>query len=285
MKNIKSLFLFNKRQQRGILLLILLLVIISGVRYYVTTIPKEPLILNDVSEYQKKIDSLKRIAARKTDTIYPFNPNYINDYRAYQIGLNEAELLRLNRFRESGTFINSPVQFQEVTQVSDQWLDSISPYFKFSAWVNNQRSTSSYTNYRDRKVIPSNINTATQDQLRAVYGIGPALSGRIVEQRLKLNGFIDMAQVRDIYGLTDSTMVELQKHFFITTPAGFKKIALNKASREELSSIPYFNDYLIDKLIEQRTLRDGFKSWDKVLLTSRFPQEKLSLIQLYLTLD
>jgi DNA uptake protein ComE-like DNA-binding protein len=106
-----------------------------------------------------------------------------------------------------------------------------------------------------------------------------------MEQRLKLNGFIDMGQVREIYGLTDSTMVELKKHFFIKPPLGFKKIALNTASREELSSIPYFNDYLIDKLIEQRTLRDGFKSWDKVLLTSRFPQEKLSLIQLYLTLD
>ena len=225
MKNIKSLFLFNKRQQRGILLLILLLVIVSAVRYYVTTQPKEALVLNDVSEYQNKIDSLKRIAARKTDTIYPFNPNYINDYRAYQIGLNEAEMLRLNRFRGSGTFINSPAQFQEVTQVSDQWLDRISPYFKFPAWVNNQRSIPTYTNYRDRKVIPSNINTATLDQLKAVYGIGPALSARIVEQRLKLNGFIDMAQVRNVYALPDSTMVELRKHFFITTPVGFKTIA------------------------------------------------------------
>jgi DNA uptake protein ComE-like DNA-binding protein len=286
MKNIKSLFLFNKRQQRGILLLTLLLVIISGVRYYVATTPKDPLVLTDVSQYQEKIDSLKRNAARKTDTIYPFNPNYINDYRAYQIGLNEAELLRLNRFRESGTFINSTAQFQQITEVSDQWMDSISPYFKFPAWVNNKKSnTPASMNYRDRKVMASDLNTATQEQLKAVYGIGPALSGRIMEQRLKLNGFIDMAQVRDIYGITDSTMVELQKHFFIKPPLGFKKIALNTASREELSSIPYFNDYLIDKLIEQRTLRDGFKSWDKVLLTSRFPQEKLSLIQLYLTLD
>jgi DNA uptake protein ComE-like DNA-binding protein len=80
-------------------------------------------------------------------------------------------------------------------------------------------------------------------------------------------------------------MLELRKHFFITPRAGFKKYALNTATRDELSTIPYFNDYLIDKLIEQRTLRDGFKSWDKVLLTSRFPQEKLALIQLYLTLD
>jgi DNA uptake protein ComE-like DNA-binding protein len=286
MKNFRSLFLFNRRQQRGILLLILLLVIISGVRYYVSTIPKEALVLKDVSEYQKKIDSLKRIAARKTDTIYPFNPNYISDYRAYQIGLNESELMRLNRFRESGTFINSTAQFQQITEVSDQWLDRISPYFKFPAWVNNKKSyTPAYTNYRDRKVIVSNINTATLDQLKEVYGIGPALSARIIEQRTKLKAFIDVTQVRGVYGLTDSTMLELQKHFYIKPPAEFQKLILNTATKEELLTIPYFNDYLVEKLIEQRTLRDGFKSWDKVLLTSRFPQEKLLLIQLYLSLD
>ncbi|WP_194850888.1 helix-hairpin-helix domain-containing protein [Nonlabens antarcticus] len=286
MKNLKSLFLFDKRQQRGILLLMLLLVIVCGLRYYASTIPDDRLLLTDVSEYQEKIDSLKRIAYRKKDTIYPFNPNYINDYRAYQIGLNEEELLRLNRFRESGTFINSPAQFQQVTEVSKQWLDSISPYFKFPAWVNNPKTKSkSYTSYKDRKIVISNINTASREQLKEVYGIGPALSGRILEERIKLNGFIAMEQVLDVYGITDSTMLEVKKHFFIKPPQGFKKHKLNTSTRDELSTIPYFNDYLIDELIEQRTLRDGFKSWDKVLLTSRFPQEKLSLIQLYLTLN
>jgi DNA uptake protein ComE-like DNA-binding protein len=96
---------------------------------------------------------------------------------------------------------------------------------------------------------------------------------------------VDISQVRGVYGLTDSTMIQLKKHFYVTPPSGFLKIALNTATEEELLSIPYFDDYLVEKLVEQRTLRDGFKSWDKVMLTSRFPQEKLGLIQLYLSLD
>ncbi len=278
--------MFDKRQQRGILLLMLLLILFGGIRGYIATIPSEPLEYVDATQFQDKIDSLNRVEARKKDTIYPFNPNYINDYRAYQIGLKEAELLRLVRFRESGQFINSPAQFKEITQVSDQWLDSIAPYFKFPAWVNNPKANyTQNSSYSDRKIVASNINTATAEQLKAVYGIGPALSGRIIEQRDKLKGFVDMIQVRQVYGLTDSTMIELRKSFFVTVPSGFKKVSLNKASRDELSSIPYFNDYLIDKLLEQRTLRDGFKNWEAVMLTSRFPQEKLALIQLYLTLD
>ncbi len=97
--------------------------------------------------------------------------------------------------------------------------------------------------------------------------------------------FVDMSQVAGVYGIQDSTMTRIREHFFLTVPADFEKVSLNSADRDALLSIPYFNDYLVDELIKQRTLRDGFNSWDKVVLTSRFPQEKLPLIQLYLTLD
>jgi DNA uptake protein ComE-like DNA-binding protein len=287
MKILKSLFAFDKRQQRGILILMIFLVLILGVFIYLKIQPANSLELADSSQYQSKIDSLKRIANRKRDTIYPFNPNYITDYRGYKLGLSLEEIDRLHRFRESGKWVNSATDFKEVTGVSEKWLDSISPYFKFPAWVTNKResggtdySNSSYS----KKIVPKNINNASAEELRKVYGIGPALSGRIIEERKRLGGYVDMSQVRAVYGLTDSTIIKLKEHFFINNSTQVK-IALNTATKDQLLSIPYFNDYLVDELIKERTLRDGFDSWEKVMLTSRFPEEKLSLIQLYLTLD
>lgn len=287
MNNIKSLFAFDKKQQRGIFVLMILLVITLATYFYIKQLPKEVLVLGDTSAYQNKVDSLAAVQQSRRDTIYPFNPNYITDYRGYKLGLSVEEIDRLHRFRESGKWVNSKKDFQKVTRVSNQWLDSISPYFKFPEWVTNPKKsyTSNYASYEDRKVVAKDINGASQDELKKVYGIGPALSGRIIKERERLKGFIDISQVSGVYGLTDSTMTQLKKHFYVTPPLSFKKIALNTATQEELLTIPYFNDYLVEKLIEQRTLRDGFKSWDKVLLTSRFPQEKLGLIQLYLTLN
>jgi competence protein ComEA len=287
MNNIKSLFAFDKKQQRGIFVLITLLIIIIAIFYYLKNLPREVLVIDDNEAYQYRIDSLAAVQQRRRDTIYPFNPNYITDYRGYKLGLSVEEIDRLHRFRESGKWVNSKKDFQLVTQVSNEWLDSISPYFKFPDWVTNPKKSynNSYTSYQNRKVVVKDINTANQDELKKVYGIGPALSSRIIKERERLKGFIDISQVSSVYGLTDSTMIQLKKHFYVTAPAGFKKIALNTATSDELLIIPYFNDYLVEKLIEQRTLRDGFKSWDKVLLTSRFPQEKLALIQLYLTLN
>lgn len=280
----KSLFLFNRKQQRGIFVLVLLITILASILIWLRSQLQEGITLLDTTPYQSQIDSLKVADAAKKNKIYPFNPNYITEYRAYTINLNDEQLGRLERFRESGKFINSTAQFKQVTGVSQQWLDSISPYFKFPEWVNKPKKFYSNKSY-SREIVPKDINTATQDELKAVYGIGPALSGRIIKERERLGAFIDVKQVRGVYGLTDSTMTQLNKHFYVTAPLSFKKIALNNASRDELLSIPYFNDYLVDQLIKQRTLRDGFKSWDKVVLTSRFPEEKLELIQLYLTLD
>jgi DNA uptake protein ComE-like DNA-binding protein len=280
----KSLFAFDKKQQRGIFVLIILLILVLAAFVYLKTQPNKELIVFDTATYQSQIDSLKKVARRKKDTIYPFNPNYITDYRGYRLGLSLEEIDKLHRFRESGKFVNSAADFQKITGVSKVWLDSISPYFKFPEWVTRASSQKrNYTSSYNKAIVIKDINEASATELRAVYGIGPALSGRLIEERERLGGFIDDMQVRAVYGLTDSTVIQLKKHFYIRGSA--TKIALNTATREQLVSIPYFNDYLVDELIKQRKLRDGFSDWEKVMLTSRFPEEKLPLIQLYLTLD
>ncbi len=278
--------MFDRKQQKGLLLLICLLIAAIAFYYYSVSRPVASLNLVDTTAYQLQLDSLRKVSGVKKDTIYMFNPNYLTDYRGYKLGLTTAQLDRLFSFRESGKWINSAQDFKTVTQVDQQWLDSISPYFKFPEWVKNSNNQASYARANGfKKVVAQNLNSATAEDITRVYGIGPAISGRILKERERLNGFIDMLQVRSVYGMTDSTMVRFKEHFYITPPREFKKIALNRATLDELSSIPYINDNLASELIKQRTLRDGFISWDKVMLTSRFPQEKLPLIQLYLTLD
>jgi len=150
MNNFKSLFLFNRKQQRGILILILLLVIIIGFYTYTSfTKSKDKLVVEDVGPYQSQIDSLKILAFQKKN-----------------IGLTEEQLGHLHRFRESGKFINSKKDFQKITGVSDKWLDSISPYFKFPDWVTNPKKKKAYASFKERKVVVKDINNATQDELK-----------------------------------------------------------------------------------------------------------------------
>ena len=281
----KSLFEFDKRQQRGIFVLLFLIAAMQTAIWLWPDRTTMPVSDYEINQFKAEVDSLKAIQAEKQrPTIYPFNPNYIDNFKAYRLGLSVEEHDRLLRFRESGKFINSPADFQKITKVSDAWLDSISPYFKFPEWTQKSRTQRKTVNtYAKKQIIPTDLNTASQHQLIAVYGIGAVMSQRILEKREELGKIRGFIQLESIYGMTPERIVELKKHFFIQD--SFTKLHINDATLEELRSLPYIDYNVADRLINERTLRDGFKKWDEVVAVRGFPASKIAEIQLYLTLD
>lgn len=79
-------------------------------------------------EMQAKIDVLKEKASKQDPVkIFPFNPNFISDYKGYKLGMSVAEIDRIHSFRAKNEYANSPEDFQKVTQISDSLLNVISP--------------------------------------------------------------------------------------------------------------------------------------------------------------
>jgi len=142
MENFKSHFVFNAQQRNGILFLIFLIVGLLGVYYFVDFSEEKALDLNspEIISMQKEIDSLRKIEiASRKPKLYPFNPNFITDFKGYTLGMSLEEIDRLHKFRAKDKWINSVKDFQKVTKVSDSLLSVISPYFKFPEWVNNPK--------------------------------------------------------------------------------------------------------------------------------------------------
>ena len=136
MNNFKSHFLFDRRKRSGILLLCA--AILSVVVFLFWYTPQDEVVVSElekqeVAHFQAMVDSLKEIEIeRRKPKIYPFNPNYITDYRGYALGMTIEEIDRLHKFRKSNKWINSAADFKRVTKVSDSLLAAISPYFKLS---------------------------------------------------------------------------------------------------------------------------------------------------------
>lgn len=55
-----------------------------------------------------------------------------------------------------------------------------------------------------------NLNEATREELQALNGIGPVLSGRIVDYRRENDGFENVREIRNIFGIGDVTYQELR---------------------------------------------------------------------------
>ncbi|WP_338731148.1 ComEA family DNA-binding protein [Mangrovimonas cancribranchiae] len=288
MKNIKSHFKFTNQQRNGIFLLIFLIIVIQLVYSFVSFTPEKLPNVTNFEDLEKEIDSLKKVAKENNKPkIYPFNPNYITDYKGYVLGMSNQEIDRLHKFRSKNKWVNSAKEFQQVTKVSDSLLKTISPYFKFPEWVTNPKPQKTY---RNKNSLPKtfkekiDLNQATASQLQKVYGIGEALSKRIVDYKVKNNGFIADVELQEVYGLQDDVIARVLEHFTVKTPKTIQKIKLNTATRDQLVLIPYIDYEVAHNILEQRTLRDGFKSYEELLKVEDFPLNKFDIIKLYLTL-
>ena len=292
MNYLKSHFQFPKKQRNGILLLLLIILVLQSLYFFVDS-PKPKMIIDEegLKQFQKEIDSLRLVEIENSKLkLFPFNPNFITDYKGYTLGMSDEEINLLLQFRAQDKWINSAQEFQKVTQVSDSLLNSISPFFKFPEWVTNPKvNTSSFSTFNLKpKSFKEKIdlNTATAIQLQRISGIGEVLSERIIKFREHSGGsFIADVQLEDVYGLSPEVIDRLVKEFTVKTPKHINILNLNAASIEQLVTIPHIDYELAYEIIEQRTLRDGFQSFNELTKVKEFPIKKIRIIKLFLTVD
>jgi len=284
---LKSYFQYSKSQRSGIFLLVLLCLIFQFVFFYFDpSYNKE-----NNSEKQKwislqtKVDALKTEKQNYIPKIYPFNPNFISDYKGSKLGMSVAEIDRLLNFRKTNQYVNSSSEFQKVTQVSDSLLNAISPYFKFPDWVNKGKNNN-FKPFEKKtvKIIALDINLATKEDLIKIYGIGPALSDRILKQKELFGGFVSMKQMNDIWGLSPEVIECLNQNFKVVALPKIKKIDINNASIKELLLFPYFKYALAKAIVTYRSMNGDFKNFEDLIKINGFPSEKLDIIRLYLYL-
>jgi DNA uptake protein ComE-like DNA-binding protein len=239
---------------------------------------------------QKFIDSVATTNKKSKYKIYPFNPNFISDFKGYQLGMSTKEIDRLLAFRKLGKFANSPKEFQQVTKISDSLLQVMQPYFKFPDWVtqkNNSNYKSSYkSNWKEFpkkeaiKVI--DINQANKEDLMKISGIGDAISDRIIAYRTSLGGFVDQAQFEEIWGLSTEVVQKMNQYFSISGNSLAKtKIKINDASIKELGEFVYFRYPISKNIVTYRSMNGDIKIEDLAKIKG-FPFDKIKIIALYL---
>ena len=288
--NIKQYFIFNKEQRIGLIILVGLIVTLQIAYFFIDFTATK---INSVAEgkwlsVQSEIDSLKANTDESTYKMYTFNPNFITDFKGYKLGMKLAEIDRLLAYRKTNKYVNSPKEFQNVTKISDSLLMVISPFFKFPDWVNNKKPHPKYENlnFKDsskkEKIVILDINQATKVDLMKIYGIGDAISDRILKEKDKFGAFVNMDQMLDVWGLSPEVIAELNSHFKISGSTLVKKIDINNLPIKELTKFPYFKYALAKEIVTYRSMNSGIKNIDDLTKIKGFPVDKIKIIALYL---
>ena len=96
------------------------------------------------------------------------------------------------------------------------------------------------------------MNSADSIQLKQLPGIGDKLSKRIVKYRDLLGGFYSLAQLKEVYGLSEQTILQLKDKVTLDITK-IRKLDVNFADVNELSRHPYLQKNLARQIVKFRT--------------------------------
>lgn len=295
MKNWKSNLNLNKQEQRGIFFLFLGILLLQFISFLLGQgyLRQEEIEFRADVVQQQAIDALKRQSAGEDSLArFPFNPNFISDFKGYTLGMSVAEIDRLHAYRAGKQFVHSAVEFQEVTGISDSLLGQIAPFFRFPDWSRTEKKAATgpsanrmgatATGESESKVL--DLNTATAEALQSIRGIGTVLSHRIVRFRDALGGFMDNGQLNDVYGLDPEVALRTLKTFRVLEQPKLPKINLNTASAKDIARLIYIPYPVAMEIVAYREQVGRIGSFNEIAHLEGFPSEKIDRIKLYLTL-
>ena len=292
MKIFKSHFWYTKNQRNGILFLLIIIIFLQLILHFKNFDSQQLVDFSQpkITSYNKQLDSLKKKSSKKKKfKIYPFNPNYISDYKGYQLGMNIDEIDRLLAYREQKLYVNSAKEFQTITKISDSLLQKISPFFKFPDWVqkknnykNNQQRYIPNSRINVSEITTVDINKATLKDFTAIEGVDEYISERIIKYRSKLQGFSFKEQLFEVWGLDELMANKILSTFSIKNKPIIKKVNINTASFKEVLSNPYIDYKLCIQIFDYRDEVAELQSISEIKNIEGFPIKKYNRIVLYL---
>lgn len=129
------------------------------------------------------------------------------------------------------------------------------------------------------------INMADTTQLIAIYGIGSRLSRRIITYREKLGGFVDLAQLKEVYGLDTATVRRLMQKTYIIPGYAPRKLNINLATDRELSTHPYISIGIAKAIVAYRFQHGNFAAVEDICGLQIVKREDADKILPYLSVN
>ena len=125
------------------------------------------------------------------------------------------------------------------------------------------------------------INSADSATLVTVRGIGPKTASAIVYYRKLLGGYVSIDQLSELKCVTSENFARFSKQICCDSCV-FSKIDINFAPASELELHPYMTRKAINRIIQLRKSKGGWKSFEEIVSDNIFTEEQALSLAPYL---
>lgn len=198
----------------------------------------------------------------KPGALFTFDPNTASDEEWRRMGLTARTVKTINNYRSKGGKFYKPEDLERIWGLPEGFYERVKNYIAITSVAKkeyrNEYPKPAYEK-REHKIAVVNINDGDTTAFEALPGIGARLAYRITSFRDKLGGFYSIEQVKETYGLPDSTFQKI-KPYLNAGNASVRKINLNAATKEELKIHPYIRWQLANVIVEYRNQHGAYKN-------------------------
>ena len=128
---------------------------------------------------------------------------------------------------------------------------------------------------------PVELNSADSAELRRVVGIGEKTVMRILRYRDRLGGFVSVAQLAEVPGVTESNYEKILKQICLDS-CKIRKIDINFASPKELGRHPYMAPRTLRRLLKARQLKGGWSTAQELINDHILTREEAARLAPYI---
>ncbi|HUS03523.1 MAG TPA: helix-hairpin-helix domain-containing protein, partial [Chitinophagaceae bacterium] len=204
--------------------------------------------------------SEKNYYNRPKGELFNFDPNTAsaNDWK--RLGIRDKTAETIQKYLSKGGHFYRPEDISKIWGLHKDDVERLLPYVKIEnskkEYADNKTEFNRYTSpdsYRNKKSSSQviDINAGDTSAFISLPGIGSKLAQRIISFRDKLGGFYSVDQVKETYGLPDSTF-QIIRSKLVLNNTSVKTININTATLEEMKLHPYIRFNIANAIFQYR---------------------------------
>jgi len=205
------------------------------------------LLLENESNQQEKIAAVPEF--------FLFDPNKATDSEFLRLGFSNKQIATIRKYLDKGGVFRNKADFFKIRVISENQKRNLSDWVVIES---GQKVLSVEKLAGNAPVI--DLNSADSIQLKQLPGIGSVLSKRIVKYRDLLGGFYSVNQLKEVYGLSEQTIRQIEEKVKLDNNK-IRKLDLNFADVNELSRHPYLKKNLATLIVKFRTKNGSLRDF------------------------
>jgi len=210
-----------------------------------------------------------------------FDPNKYTLNEWMQLGLSEKQANVVLKFTSRG--IKSNEELQRVFVISDELFELIKDSTYYPTFEKSDKPIKKTDTKTEKPKILVELNTASQEDLIKIPGVGESFAKWIINYRARLGGFTKIEQLLEVWKIDVEKYAQIEP--FVTVNSNqISKLKLNSITVEELKKHPYLNWNTANSIIKIRDRKKGFTSIEDIKESVLIDEECFEKLKPYLSL-